>query len=146
MFVMKNPQIPFIYGRVVDSPHFINREDELKRLTTNLNSGLNTILISPRRWGKSSLVAKAIAKLSHERTVTVCKLDLFNIRKEKEFYEALTREVLRNTSNRMEEWVSNGKKFLTRLIPQFTFGVDPYQDFSVSFNLSSIAKDKEDIL
>ena len=49
---------PFIFGVPVEDSHFIGREEEIKRLSTNFKYGVNTILISPRRWGKTSLVNK----------------------------------------------------------------------------------------
>ncbi len=50
---------PFTFGKIVKDNDFTDREKETKRLVTNFNSSVNTILISPRRWGKSSLVLKA---------------------------------------------------------------------------------------
>lgn len=46
----------FVYGRAVSEDNFIGREKETKLLEDNFNGGINTILISPRRWGKTSLV------------------------------------------------------------------------------------------
>ena len=49
---------PFVFGTPVGSDYFIGRENETERLRMNFNSGVNTILMSPRRWGKTSLVKK----------------------------------------------------------------------------------------
>ena len=46
----------FVYGVAVTGYHFIGREAETCRLKANFEGGINTILISPRRWGKTSLV------------------------------------------------------------------------------------------
>ena len=54
---------PFIYGNTVSLVSFTNREAELEKLYNNLVSGINTMLISPRRWGKSSLVEKTIGEI-----------------------------------------------------------------------------------
>ncbi len=53
---------PFIYGTTVRLHAFTNREKERLKLRNNLMSGINTIIISPRRWGKLSLVEKVIIK------------------------------------------------------------------------------------
>jgi AAA+ ATPase superfamily predicted ATPase len=143
---MKHPQIPFLFGRVVSSPHFINREDELDRLKKNLISGLNTILISPRRWGKSSLVNKVVEQLSGEPKVRFCMLDLFNIRTEKEFYEVYTREVLRCSSSKWEDWIETTKTFLKGIVPRFSFGPDPYNDFSISLETTPTSKTRHELL
>ena len=52
---------PFAFGKIVRTHAFTNREKEAEKLTRNLLGGIHTMLISPRRWGKSSLVEKVIA-------------------------------------------------------------------------------------
>ncbi len=49
---------PFIYGNIVSDKAFTNREKESEKLYSNLINNINTMIISPRRWGKSSLVEK----------------------------------------------------------------------------------------
>jgi hypothetical protein len=51
---------PFVYGEVVPLSAFVDREDELDRLTRDLMAGQKVFLISPRRYGKSSLIAQAL--------------------------------------------------------------------------------------
>lgn len=43
---------------------FCNRVEEREQLTKNLNKGQHTILVSPRRYGKTSLVFQVFADLS----------------------------------------------------------------------------------
>jgi uncharacterized protein len=52
---------PFVYGEVVPLSAFVDREEELDRLTRDLLAGQKVFLISPRRYGKSSLVRQALA-------------------------------------------------------------------------------------
>ncbi len=52
---------PFKFGTLVDTPYFTDRNEELNTISQLLNSANHIILISPRRFGKSSLVKKAIA-------------------------------------------------------------------------------------
>ena len=51
---------PFVYGEVVPLASFVDREDELDRLTRDLLAGQKVFLISPRRYGKSSLIQQAL--------------------------------------------------------------------------------------
>jgi hypothetical protein len=51
---------PFVYGEVVPLSAFVDREEELNRLTGDLMAGQKVFLISPRRYGKSSLVRQAL--------------------------------------------------------------------------------------
>ncbi len=65
---------PFKFGSIVDDPHFANRTKEVVQVTSILNSSNHLILISPRRFGKSSLIFKVIAKLN--RPVIILDLQL----------------------------------------------------------------------
>ncbi|HED38194.1 MAG TPA: ATP-binding protein [Ignavibacteria bacterium] len=55
---------PFKFGSVVDEPYFTNRVKELKQVKQLLQSQNHLILISPRRYGKTSLILKAVNSLS----------------------------------------------------------------------------------
>jgi hypothetical protein len=55
---------PFKFGSIVDDPFFTNRTAEIKQVSSVLNSSNHLILISPRRYGKSSLVYKVIRILN----------------------------------------------------------------------------------
>ena len=46
----------FVYGVAVTDYNFTGREEESRRLKQDFENGINSILISPRRWGKTSLV------------------------------------------------------------------------------------------
>jgi hypothetical protein len=50
-FNMKNP---FQYGKIAEKDNFIDRDEDRAFLKQALYSGINVILISPRRWGRSS--------------------------------------------------------------------------------------------
>jgi hypothetical protein len=62
---------PFVYGEVVPAEAFVDRVDELRRLVADLAAGQKVFLISPRRYGKSSLVRRALAAMSRRGTLTV---------------------------------------------------------------------------
>jgi hypothetical protein len=62
---------PFVYGEVVPEAAFVDREVELDRLTGDLLAGQKIFLISPRRYGKSSLVSRALRAASRAGALTV---------------------------------------------------------------------------
>jgi len=64
-------QNPFVYGEVVPREAFADRSAELDRLITDLGAGQKVFLISPRRYGKSSLVRQALATLGRRGALTV---------------------------------------------------------------------------
>jgi hypothetical protein len=62
---------PFVYGEIVPVAAFVNREVELDRLGRDLHAGQKVFLISPRRYGKSSLVRQALRSLARGGAITV---------------------------------------------------------------------------
>jgi uncharacterized protein len=62
---------PFVYGEVVPGDAFTDREVELDRLVTDLGAGQKVFLISPRRYGKSSLIRQALGALARRGVLTV---------------------------------------------------------------------------
>lgn len=64
-------QNPFVYGEIVPATSFVDREVELDRLTGDLLAGQKVFLISPRRYGKSSLVVQALRAAAKHGALTV---------------------------------------------------------------------------
>src|SRR5437879_4424946 len=64
-------QNPFVYGEVVPAAAFADRLDELNRLVADLADGQKVFLISPRRYGKSSLIRRALAAVARGGALTV---------------------------------------------------------------------------
>ena len=143
---MEELQSPFLFGKTVASKEFVNRGEDINHLWLNMISGINTALISPRRWGKSSLVKQVAQLKSSDKQVKWCFIDMFAVRNEEEFYEKLSREVIKTTSSKWEEWVKSAKEFFKHLVPKISFGPDPISDFSLTFELEELKKHKSEIL
>src|SRR5512132_1775038 len=62
---------PFVYGEIVPTAAFVDREAELDRLTADLIAGQKVFLISPRRYGKSSLIRQSLRAASRSGALTV---------------------------------------------------------------------------
>jgi len=62
---------PFVYGEVVPGEAFVDREVELDRLRSDLENGQKVFLISPRRYGKSSLIRQALDSLRRRGALTI---------------------------------------------------------------------------
>lgn len=62
---------PFVYGEIVPAAAFVDREVELDRLGRDLAAGQKVFLISPRRYGKSSLVRQALRSAARGGALTV---------------------------------------------------------------------------
>lgn len=138
---------PFAYGKLPQEIDFTDREKEITRLKNNFNSGVNTIIVSPRRWGKTSLVKHASLSATKEnKKLKIIHLDIFNIRSEYEFYLLLANEVLRATSSGWDDLVKNTRLFLKQLIPQISFSPDKQSKISFSIGWEQLQKSPDDIL
>ncbi|MGH9059091.1 MAG: hypothetical protein ACRDZY_06190, partial [Acidimicrobiales bacterium] len=58
---------PFHYGTPAEGEHFTGRRAELDTLVSRMRNGVNVVLISPRRYGKTSLHRAAQARLRRSR-------------------------------------------------------------------------------
>lgn len=136
---------PFIFGVAASGENFTDREKETARLLSNFTHGVNTVLISPRRWGKTSLVKK-VCRLAQSDKLKIVYLDIFSCRTDKEFYDAFAEAVLKQTSSKFDELMENAKLFLSRISPKFTIGSDPMTDFSMTLGLNQKSNDIDEIL
>lgn len=62
---------PFVYGEIVTSTAFADRESERDHLSRDLAAGQKIFLISPRRYGKSSLIRDVMKGLAKQGILTV---------------------------------------------------------------------------
>jgi hypothetical protein len=62
---------PFVYGEIVGAGAFADRETERDRLVRDLEAGQKVFLISPRRYGKSSLIRDVFGRLARRRVLTI---------------------------------------------------------------------------
>ena len=137
----------FIFGTAVSDYNFIGREKETQRLMANFIEGINTILISPRRIGKTSLVNHVKKILDSQRQdVIVVYLDMFACKTEYEFYNALSAAVLKQTASHAEKWMEYAKEFLVRLTPKITFSPEANTDFSLSLGITPKTHTPQEVL
>lgn len=110
--------VPFMYGLIAENDNFIDRIEDRKQLKTFLGGGINVMLISPRRWGKSSLVKAAMEELKQEdKQVKVCYLDASRIISEEEFYNKFAIAVIESASSTLEKKWADFKQYVQALIP-----------------------------
>lgn len=136
---------PFIYGVSVSGKNFTDRVKETQRLKTNFENGLNVILISPRRMGKTSLVKKVQQEVDN-RLVHTVYIDIYNCRSEYDFYNKFAAELIRQTATKMEMAMENVKRFLSRITTKISFSPDPMADYSISLGITPKDCNPEQIL
>ncbi|RHO73269.1 MULTISPECIES: P-loop NTPase fold protein [unclassified Parabacteroides] len=129
-------EAPFVYGRIADKQNFTDRKDEVALLSQNFSSLINTVIISPRRWGKTSLVNKCARLLSEKnKDILVCQVDIFNCRTEEQFYTAYANALMRVSTSAWEEFVAGVKKYLGRMAPVVSLS-EGSQSYELSFGIS----------
>lgn len=140
-------EAPFIFGRIATDENFTDREKETEHLVNNFESLINTVIISPRRWGKSSLVHRAAdIAMRADKNIRICTIDLFNVKTEEQFYTVLARKLIQGTSSRWEEAVENPKKFFSRLVPKISVGAGPGSEISIDFDWEEMKSNPDEIL
>lgn len=128
---------PFVFGKAAEGNFFTDRIADAEHLEANLTHGINTILISPRRWGKTSLVKKVIENV-HRTDIRIVYVDVFSCKSEYDFFKLLAASIIQQTSSKVEEWMATAKEFLSRIITKVSFSPDAIQEYSLSFEFPII--------
>jgi AAA+ ATPase superfamily predicted ATPase len=107
---------PFVFGKIAEFENFTNREDETELLQKLFKALNNVIVISPRRWGKSSLIKHATNQLlGIDSEYRVIYIDMFNIRTEEEFYQEFASKTLKVGYSKVEDLLVKSKTLFQNL-------------------------------
>lgn len=136
---------PFVYGMSVEGDNFTDRIQETQRLKLNFETGINSILISPRRMGKTSLVKKVISRIDKPDVIAVY-MDIYKCRNEYEFYEKFASSVIQATETRMEQMIETAKEFIVSITPKITYSPEPNSNFTLSLGINKTGNTPEEIL
>lgn len=137
---------PFDFGQVAHADAFVNRVKELEKLQLNFRSNIHTMLLSPRRWGKTTLLARATDTFMKEsKSHKALHMDMYNIYSPDEFYKQLSKEVIKATSTKMETLVQMATKYLGNFKPIVKFG-DSIHEFELGFEVEIREEDYKKIL
>ena len=136
---------PFIYGMSVDGKHFTDRELETQRLKLNFENGVNSILISPRRLGKTSLVKKVMSQINNPK-IKVVYMDIYKCRTEYEFYEKFASTIIQSTASKVDKMIETAKEFIMSIVPKVIYSPDPGTEFALSLGINPSSNTPEEIL
>ncbi len=117
-----SPQNPFVFGEIIDDTGFVNRTAELDQLVRDLGDGQKIFLLSPRRFGKSSLVATAMLRLK-KRHIRTVNLTVSSYSSYTQFLEKFAEKVLRAAGpwERVKDWIT---KFGREAKPEISYNVN----------------------
>jgi len=129
---------PFYYGEVVTGENFTDRVAEIERLTTELCGGHNIFLISPRRYGKTSLIINAL-ELIKIKGLFVFYMDLYKVASVRELLDAYAKGIVRSCKTRVEKISDFIKELFPKVRPKIILGDDGLPSIEVDIRL----KEKE---
>lgn len=132
---------PFVYGEIVTAAAFADREDERDRLTRDLASGQKVFLISPRRYGKSSLVRDVMRGLARQKILTI-EVTVAASSSYIGFLESYARALVAadTPTGRLKRWTAD---LFNAVKPEIRFDADPRGKarFALSFPAVRTARD-----
>ncbi|MBI4736662.1 MAG: AAA family ATPase [candidate division NC10 bacterium] len=107
---------PFKFGSVVSGEDFADRRRELAELSRELAGGQHIFLLSPRRYGKTSLILTLLDRL-RSRGRLVAYVDAFRTTTSAQLLEVIAQTVLRAAESRPERLLRLAGDLLGRLRP-----------------------------
>jgi len=125
---------PFKFGSVVTGSDFADRRRELAELTRELSDGQHLFLLSPRRYGKTSLILTLLDRL-RPRGILVAYLDTFRTTTPVQLLELMAQTVLRAAESQPEKLLRLAMDLLGRLRPQV--GTDSTGRATLSLDIGS---------
>lgn len=131
-------QNPFIYGQEVCGEIFCNRKSEIKELLSDIKSGQNVIIYSPRRYGKTSLIKEVLRKAKKEGIVGIY-VDLYPVVREEDFVLIYASAISKILTGPIEKTINKLKDVFKALRPKIVInsqgeteiGVDLVKDNNV---------------
>ncbi len=140
---MPSIKSPFYYGGVAEEKYFCNRVNELEVIKNDINNGLNILIYAPRRFGKTSLVIKALKELKNKYIF----IDLMGITDDIEFINTYFNAISKSLETTAEKTVRYFKKIL-KIRPNInvTFDREGSPSYSLSFTKSERRNVLEEIL
>lgn len=140
-------EIPFVFGKIADGGDFTDRVQDTEKLLDNFRGLVNTVIISPRRWGKTSLVNHVVERLNGDEDYVVCRVDIFNCRTEAQFYQSYVNAVLKASYTKMDEFIAAAKRYIGSLAPRLTLGDGSAQyEFTLGLDFKEHSYSYDEIL
>src|SRR5262245_48600432 len=139
---MTESRNPFRFGPLALDEAFANREAEVKELKSDALNGQDAWIVAPRRYGKSSLVWKAMQELASEK-VLVAHVNLMTTPTKTKLAEKLARSIYEDVASPLERAREKALAPFRGLRITPTVTVNP-NDGSLSFGFTA-AKEAADV-
>ena len=131
---------PFVYGEVVPATSFVDRVDELDRLVRDLGSAQKVFLISPRRYGKSSLIRQALRAVGRGGALTA-EVTVSSYSSYLAFLEGYTRSLLAMQTgwDKARSWIRDAMG----VKPELRLEADSTGTMGISVKFPSVRTDRD---
>lgn len=127
---------PFLYGEEVQGDKFIGRNREIKTFIQDIKANERIFLISPRRYGKTSLIVNLFDKLKAMKFLAA-RLDLYKASSLESFANLYANTVISALESIPEKWLRAIKEFIPALrpvmsltssgSPELSFNIQPHK-------------------
>jgi AAA+ ATPase superfamily predicted ATPase len=122
---------PFSYGTIVRGSNFYDRKTECTRIVETLSGGNNLVLYAPRRFGKTSLVFKAIEQLEKQNFICIY-FDFMTVFSPESFVRLYTKALADKQSN-LKNFAQKFTSIVKNIRPVLSFNADGNPEFSIDF-------------
>ena len=138
---------PFYYGGTIKDEYFCNRTSELKILKDDMYSGMNCLIYAPRRFGKTSLVLRALKELQNSDKIKYVFMDLMYVSTVEEFINNYFNLLAKNLEEPTDK-VVNFFKSVLKIRPNINvnFDVNGTPNFSLAMTANDADQTLEDVL
>lgn len=131
---------PFVFGEAVSGAAFWNREKEIAELSRDLRQGVNVIVFSARRHGKTSLLKTVLDKLKKEGLITVY-VDLYPATSKEAFINIYAKAVAQSLGHPTRRILGVIRKWLPRFLPKLVLDSDGKAQLSFDFTNDRLYKE-----
>ena len=125
------PKNPFRYGALAFDEAFTDRERELRELKSDIRNGQDVVVFAPRRYGKSSLVLRALQDLRRQGVLSA-QVDLMTAPTKEKLAEKLAKAIHEGIASPLYRARERALGVFRGLRITPTVTIDP-EDSSVSF-------------
>ena len=125
------PRNPFRYGALAFDEAFTDRERELRELKSDIRNGQDVVVFAPRRYGKSSLVLRALLDLRRQGVLSA-QVDLMTAPTKEKLAEKLAKAIHEGIASPLYRARERALGVFRGLRITPTVTIDP-EDSSVSF-------------
>lgn len=119
--MIKNNEFnPFQVSGYHGSDFFCDRENETKVLVTNARNGLNTLLLSIRRMGKTGLLHHTLDNLKGNHKIICIYADVFDTESLSDFSNKIVTAILQSVPQKTSFW-KGAMEFIKQLRPVISY-------------------------